>query len=158
MIDVQQPQPALLPQRQADRAPQFYEFLLVEVLVLPIPEGVVRVESPDDGFCIGECCFLAVVVLVGLLEVHEIIHLNFFDACILTLDGALIAAKFTDDRPRDVETAKLFYFVRKDAVAKNIIPGLGEKPKTGRHVGAYRTTLGTRIFVLCLSGSRYPAM
>ncbi len=46
MVDVEKPQPALLPKRQTDHAPDLDQFRLAEVFVEPVPKRVIRVEVP----------------------------------------------------------------------------------------------------------------
>src|SRR5919107_6190294 len=48
VVDVEQPQPALLAERQRDRAPELDELRLAEVRVHPPPERVVGLEAPGD--------------------------------------------------------------------------------------------------------------
>ena len=63
VIDVEQPQPALLAERQADHAAELDQLRLAEVLVHAVPERVVGVEVPGDRFGIGQRRLLALVVI-----------------------------------------------------------------------------------------------
>ena len=57
MLDVEQPQPALLPERQTDHAADLDQLGLAEVPVQAVPKRVVCVEMPDDRFGIGDTAF-----------------------------------------------------------------------------------------------------
>ena len=62
VIDVQEPQPALLAEREADHAAELDQLRLAEVAVQAIPEGIIGVEMPGDRLGIGERRFLPLVV------------------------------------------------------------------------------------------------
>ena len=55
---------------------------------------------------------------------------------IVELDRALIAAKFAQHRPRNIDAAKLLDPVIGDAVLKDVAPGVGKRPERRRHVRA----------------------
>src|SRR5262249_14321891 len=47
------------------------------------------------------------------------------------LHRALVAAIFAGDRAGNVEAAQFLDRVIEDAIAENVVPGVGEKPETG---------------------------
>src|SRR6185436_403910 len=60
VIDVEQPQPALLAEGEADHAAELDQLGLAEMPVHALPEGVVGVEMPRDRLGVGERRFLPV--------------------------------------------------------------------------------------------------
>ena len=58
MVDVEQPQPALLAHRQRDEAAELDQLGLGEVGVQPLPERVIGVEPPGNRLCISQRCLL----------------------------------------------------------------------------------------------------
>jgi hypothetical protein len=54
VLDVEEPQPALLAHGQRDEAAKLNQLRLGEVLVKPIPERVVGVQPPGDRLRVGE--------------------------------------------------------------------------------------------------------
>src|SRR5919202_1526301 len=65
VLDVEQSQPGLLPERQADRAAELDQLRLAEVRVHALPERVVGVEAPRDRLGVGERRLLALVEAIG---------------------------------------------------------------------------------------------
>ena len=137
MINVEQAQPALLAVSKADGAAEFHQFGLAEVAVHAPPETVVGVGAPDDGFGIGERGFLAFTVVGGFFKIHQVIDLSLLQPGLLAFDRTLVAAEFANHCARHVEPAHLLDRVIKNAVAKYIVPGIGEEPEAGRHMGAH---------------------
>src|ERR1700730_1338373 len=54
VLDIEKPQPTLLAQREPDHTAEFNQFRLGEMAMEAIPEGVVGLQMPDDGFRIRE--------------------------------------------------------------------------------------------------------
>jgi hypothetical protein len=54
MLDIEEPQPALLAHREGDEAAELDQFWFAEVPVEPLPEGVVGVQPPRDRLRVGE--------------------------------------------------------------------------------------------------------
>src|ERR1019366_9742277 len=57
---------------------------------------------------------------------------------------ALVTAVFAFHRSRDVDPTQLLDGVVYDAVTKELVPGIGERPECSRGVGAHRGALRTR--------------
>src|SRR3954462_15996733 len=129
MLDVEEPQPALLPEREADHAAELDQLRLAELPVHAIPEGIVGVEMPGDRLGICERRLLALVVRRGLFEVQKI-HDVVFDQrnARRGLHRTLITAILALHRARHVEPAELLDGVIEYAVAEEIMPGIGEEP------------------------------
>src|SRR6516165_12026770 len=135
MLDIEQPQPTLLAQRKPDHATELDQFRLREMASHALPELVAGVEPPNDGLGIGERRLLTFVIFRRLLEIQKIEHLLFDQGAARgRLHRALVAAIFAGDRARNVEAAQFLDRVIEDAVAENVVPGIGEKPKTGGHM------------------------
>ena len=98
VIDVQQAQPALLAQRQADRAAEFDQFGFAEVLVHACPVGVVGIQTPDDGFGVGERGLLPFVVFDRFFKVDQVVVMRFLQTLFGALDRALVTAELADYR------------------------------------------------------------
>src|SRR4051812_31072681 len=105
VLDVEQPQPALLAERQRDRAAELDELRLAEVRVHPLPEGVVGLQPPGDRLGVRERRPLALVEAIGRLEVQEVVVLRLLQALAAALLGALVAAVLALHRPRHVDAA-----------------------------------------------------
>ena len=75
VIDVEQPQPALLAERQPDHAAQLDQLGLTEVRVQAVPERVVGVHPPRDRLGVRERRLLPVVEAVRALEVEQLVVL-----------------------------------------------------------------------------------
>ena len=72
MLDVEQTQPALLPEGEADHAADFDQFRFAEMLVHAIPERIVGIEVPRNRFGVSEHSLLTVIEAGGFLEVQKI--------------------------------------------------------------------------------------
>jgi hypothetical protein len=59
MLDVKQPEPALLTHRQRDEAAKLDKLRFGEVRMEPVPERVGRLEAPGDGLGVGQGGLLA---------------------------------------------------------------------------------------------------
>jgi hypothetical protein len=57
MLDVEEPQPALLTHRQGDEAAELDQLWLGEVPVEPVPQRVVGVQPPRDRLRVGQAAF-----------------------------------------------------------------------------------------------------
>src|SRR3954449_12641645 len=138
MLDIEEPQPALLPEREADHAAELDQLRLAELLVHAVPECIVGVEMPGDRLGICKRRLLALVVPGGLLEVQQV-HDVVFDQRTARrgLHRTLIAAVLALHRARHVEPAQLLDGMIEYAVAEEIVPGIGEEPECGRHVRAH---------------------
>src|SRR5919199_359003 len=144
VLDVEQPQPALLAECQADRAAELDELRLAEVRVHPLPEGVVGVQAPRDRLGVGQGGPLALVEAVGGLEVQEVVVLRLLQALAPALLGALVAAVLALHRARDVDAAELLDLVVEDAVVEQVAPAVGEEPERRRHMRAHGRALRAR--------------
>src|SRR4029077_19696663 len=138
MLDIEEPQPALLPEREADHAAELDQLRLAELLVHAVPERIVGGEMPGDRLGIRKRRLLALVVRRGLLEVQQI-HDVVLDQRTARrgLHRTLIAAILALHRARHVEPAQLLDGMIEYAVAEEIVPGIGEEPECGRHVGTH---------------------
>src|SRR5262249_16849336 len=134
MLDIEKPQPTLLPQRKPDHAAELDKFRLLEMATHTVPELVAGVEPPNDGLGVGERRLLTFIIFRRLLEIQKVKHLLFDQGAARgCLHRALVAAIFAGDRAGNVEAAQFLDRVIEDAVAENVVPGIGEKPKTGGH-------------------------
>lgn len=70
VVDVEQPDPALLAHGERDEAGEFDQLLLAEVLVQARPELVLGVEAPRNRLGVGECGALAIGIDARRLEIH----------------------------------------------------------------------------------------
>src|SRR5262249_10729294 len=70
VVDIEQAQPALLSEGQADHAAQLDQLNLVEVLVHALPERVVGRRVPSDRLGVRERGLLALVVARRFLELE----------------------------------------------------------------------------------------
>src|SRR5690242_12970437 len=107
MIDVEEAEPALLPEREADHAAELDQLRLVEMPVHPFPERVVRIEVPGDRFRVGKRRLLALGIPRRLLEIEEILDVVLDHAGARRLYRALVAAVVALDRAGDVQPAQL---------------------------------------------------
>src|SRR5882762_8343186 len=73
VVDIEQPQPALLPHGERDEAAQLDQLGLVEVPVEPFPERIIGVQVPGDCLGIRKRRLLPLVVIAGLLEVQQVL-------------------------------------------------------------------------------------
>src|SRR5712691_2438848 len=138
VLDVEQPQPALLSHGERDEAAQLDQLRLAEVPVHPFPERVVSVDVPSDRFGISERRFLALVEARRFFEIEQVLHVVLDDlAARRRFDRALIAAILALHRARHVEPAQLLYRVIAHAVLEDIAPGIGEGPEARGHVRAH---------------------
>src|SRR5579872_4146780 len=80
MLDVQQPQPALLAHGQGDEAAELDQFRLGEVLVQPLPQRVVGVQPPRDRLRVGQRRLLAFGEPGRGLEVEQVVVLSLAQA------------------------------------------------------------------------------
>src|SRR5450432_537727 len=141
VLNVEQPQPALLAEGERDEAAKLYQFGLGELAVQPLPEHVVVGQSPRDGLGVAERSLLPLAEPVRGLEVQQVVILSFGEALLGRLDRALVTAVLTVDRPRDVDPAQLLDAVIADTGAEDVLPGPGECPEAGGHVGTDRRAL-----------------
>ena len=72
VLDIEEPQPALLAKRQTDHAAEFDKLRFIEMPVHAIPKSVVGVEMPGDCLGIGERRFLPLVVFFRFFEIQEV--------------------------------------------------------------------------------------
>src|SRR5215470_14813977 len=144
MPDVQHPQPALLPEREPDGAPQFHEFRFGEVVPHPRPELVRRLQMPGDRFGVGECRLLPVVVARRCLEVQQFVVLALGQAAGRRRDRALVAAVFALDGTGYVDPAQFLDLMVTYAVPEDVVPGPGEEPEAGGNVRPDRGALRSR--------------
>src|SRR5918992_5920706 len=144
VVDVEEPQPRLLAEREPYEAAQLDQLGLAEVGVEALPEGVVRVAGPDDRLGVGERGLLPLVIALGRLEVQQLVVLALLESRLAAALGALVAAVLALHAVRDVDAAELLDGVVDDALAKQVPPGVGERPEGGRHVGANRGALRSR--------------
>jgi len=77
MLNIEEPQPTLLAERQSDHAAELDQFGLGELAMHAIPEGIVSVEPPDNGFGISKRRFLTFIVFCRLFEVQKVEHVLF---------------------------------------------------------------------------------
>ncbi|HMH93807.1 MAG TPA: hypothetical protein VK586_22340, partial [Streptosporangiaceae bacterium] len=77
VLDVEQPQPALLAHRQGNEAAELDQFGLGEVPVQPLPQRVIRIQPPGDRLRVGQRRLLPVAQRGGGLEVEQIVVLPF---------------------------------------------------------------------------------
>src|SRR6185503_10477456 len=144
VVDIEQPQPALLPHRERDKAPQLDQLRLAEMPAQPVPEPVVRIQPPGDRLGVGERRLVALTVLRGLLEVDEIVGLRLLELAAEGLDGALVAAELAGYRARNVEPAELLHRMVAHAGMEDVAPRIGERPERAGDMSAHRGTLRTR--------------
>src|SRR5262245_37438527 len=145
VVDVEQPQPALLAQRQPDHATELDQLGFVEVLVHALPERVIGRGVPGDRLGVGERGLLALVVALRFLELEQVPDVVLDQrAARRRLDRALVAAVLAFHRARDVEAAQLLDRVIEHAVPEDVPPGIGEEPEARPDVGADRRALRPR--------------
>src|SRR5882672_506925 len=157
VVDVEQPQPALLPQGEPDHAAQLDQFGLVVVSVQALRECVVGRGVPGDRLRVGERRLLALVVAGRLLELEQVPHLVLDDrAARRRFHRALVAAVLALHGARDIEAAQLLDRMIEHAVPEDVVPGVGEEPEAGGHVRADRRALGARR-ALALAALHLPA-
>src|ERR671919_2487551 len=100
VVDVEEAQPGLLAEREADEAAQLDELGLVEVRVQALPEVVVRIAGPDDRLRVGQGGLLAIGVALGGLEVEQLVVLALLEPLAAAALGALVAAVLALDAVR----------------------------------------------------------
>ena len=76
VVDVEQAQPALLTEREADHASELDELRLAEVAVQALPQRIAGVEVPGDRLGICERRLLAIVIAIRLLEVQQVLDVG----------------------------------------------------------------------------------
>src|SRR5882724_1867241 len=145
VVDVEQPEPALLPQGQPDHAAELDQLRLAEVLVHALPESVTGRGVPSDRLRVCERGLLALVVTRRFLEIEQVSDLV-LDHCAARcrLDRTLVAAVLAFDRARYVQAAQLLDGVIEHPVLEYVAPRIREEPEAGRNVGADRRALGAR--------------
>src|SRR5437879_5414001 len=142
VVDIEQPQPALLPHGERDEAAQLDQLGLVEMPVEPFPERIIGVQVPGDRLGIRKRRLLPLVVIAGLLEVQQVLDVVLHDgAASGCFDRALIAAVFALDGARYVEPAQLLGGVITHAVLEDVAPGVGKGPEAFGHMRANRGAL-----------------
>src|SRR5258708_20085525 len=141
VLYVEQPQPALLAEGKRDKAAELDQLRLGEVTVQAFPEVVAVGQPPGNGLRICERRLFPVVESLRGLEVQQVVVLGLVQALFGGLDRALVAAVLAVDRARDVHPAQLLDAVVAHAGAENALPGTGERPEAGRHVGPDRAAL-----------------
>ena len=144
MVDVEQAQPALLAEGEANGAAEFDQFRFAEVTVHAFPETVIGFSAPDYGFSISECGLLTFTVIGRFFKIHQIIDLCFLQSGLLAFDRALVAAKFANHRARHIEPANFLDGVIEYAVAEHVVPGIGKEPEACRHMRAHRCAFRAR--------------
>src|SRR5712691_1363139 len=92
MLDVEQPQPALLAEGQRDEAAEFHQFRLGEMTVQTLPAGIIVRQSPRDGLRVGERRLLPVAEPPRGLEVQQVVVLGLGKAAAGRPRRALIPA------------------------------------------------------------------
>src|SRR5467141_891707 len=145
VVDIEQPQPALLPHGERDEAAQLDQLGLVEMPVEPFPERIIGVQVPGDCLGIRKRRLLPLVVIAGLLEVQQVLDVILQDGAARgRLDRALIAAVFALNGARYVKPAQLLDRVITHAVLEDVAPGVGKGPEAFGHMRAHRGALGPR--------------
>src|SRR5438552_6385546 len=144
VVDVEQPQPALLPHGEGDGAAELDELGLAEMPLQTFPERIVGIEMPGDRLGIRERCFLAVVAARGFFEIEQVLDVLFHDPRARSLDRALVAAIVTLHRARHVQSAELLDGVVAHTLVEQVAPGVRKGPESRRHVGAHRRALRPR--------------
>src|SRR5918992_2467948 len=79
-----------------------------------------------------------------VVEVQQLVVLALLEPRLPAALGALVAAVLALDAVRDVDAAELLDGVVDDALAEQVLPGVGERPEGGRHVRANRGALRSR--------------
>src|SRR5882672_728033 len=144
MIDIQQPQPALLAKGQADHATELDQFRFAEVRVHALPESIVGRRVPGYRLRVRKGGLLSLVVVLRLLEIEQVPDLVLdHRAAGRRLDRTLVAAVLAFDGARNVEAAQLLDGVIERAIPEDIAPGVREEPEAGRNVRADRRALGS---------------
>src|SRR5215469_25534 len=131
MLNVEQPQPALLAERQGDEAAELHELRLAEMTVQPIPQRVVVGQVPRDRLGVGKSRLLTAVEPVRALEVHQLVVLSLSESLLSGLHGSLVAAVFAFHRPRDVHPAQFLDPVIAHTLPEDFAPRTSEAPKAG---------------------------
>jgi hypothetical protein len=86
-----------------------------------LPERVVGVEVPGDRLRVGQRGLLALVELVGALEVQELVVLALDQTERRPLDRALVAAVLALDAARVVDAAELLEVLVLENVCYHVI-------------------------------------
>src|SRR5580693_4074197 len=105
VLDVQEPQPALLAHRQSDEAAELDQLGLGEVLVKPLPQRIVGVQVPGDRLRVGQRRLLAFAQPGRALEVEQVVVLPLAQALGPGLLRALVPAVLAFHRARHVHAA-----------------------------------------------------
>ncbi len=140
MLDIKQPQPALLAHGQRDEAAQFDQLGFGEVLVQPRPQLVGGFQPPGNGFRISQSGLLTPTEPLGLLEIEQVVVLALAQALRPGLLRPLIAAVLAFHAPRHVDAAEFLDGMVADPVAEDGLPGAGESPEARRDVSAHGRT------------------
>src|SRR5687768_5437679 len=112
--------------------------------IQPLPERIVGIEMPGDGFGICESGLLPFVIATRFLEIQEIVVLCLHETRLGSLERTLVAAVLAIDRSRHIHPAELLDVVITHTVLENVAPRMGERPEASRHMGPNRGTLRTR--------------
>src|SRR5258708_7712038 len=161
VVNVEQPQPALLPHGERDEAAQLDQLGLAEMPVEPVPERIIGVQVPRDCLGIRKRRLLALVVIAGLLEVQQVLDVILHDGTASgRLDRALIASLETalqGRRERDpmaaAHLAPALSAFSKGAFQRRTLrshasrrPHPATRRATGRHCGWMPAALTTRAY------------
>jgi len=64
VLDVQQPQPALLAHGECDETAELDQLRLGKMFIQSLPERIIGIQMPGNRFGIGKCCLLPIVVVI----------------------------------------------------------------------------------------------
>src|ERR1700722_18746184 len=144
VLDVQEPQPALLAHGQGDEAAELDQFRLGEMPVKPVPQLIAGVQVPRDRLRVGQRRLLAFGEGGRALEVEQVVVLPLAQALGPGLLRALVPAVLAFHRARYVHPAQFLDRVVAYSVAEDRFPRPGERPETGGHVRPHGRTLRPR--------------
>src|SRR5271166_7092480 len=144
VLDAERAQPPLLPHGERGEIADLDQLRLAEMLVQTCPERIVDGLIPGDRLGVGKCRLLSLIIAARALEIDQVAVVLLDEALSRGLDGALVAAKLTQHRARDVDAAKLFDAVIGHPVLEYVAPAVGEGPEHGRYMGANCLTLRPR--------------
>src|SRR5579862_7010294 len=144
VIDVERPEPALLPHGDGDEIAELDDLRLGEMTPQPRPERITRLEIPSNRLGISERRLLPLVVARRAFEIEQVYVIGFLETLLRGFYRALVAAIFALDRARHIDAAQFLDRMVHDAVAKDAVPGLGEGPEGVRNMGADRLAFGPR--------------
>ena len=126
VLDVQRPQPALLPHGGRDEVAQLDQLRLAEVAVQALPEGVVGGKVPGDRLGVRERRLLPFAVALRLLEIEQLAVVLLDEAGAGGLHRPLVSAVLAFDRPGDVHAAQFLEIVVGHPVLEDVPPGVGK--------------------------------